>query len=301
MPLILRHRTGKRRHAPNLSQRFPIRSSLLTEIPAMDHILPPPHLFDRRFDRASHDHTLWRALLDGYSPAEKDTPMQLWNVVGRSSPVELAGYGYPQAEHWLREPSDPDSAIALFDFPARLNIWQPGSTFACPYFSLPSGDLPWTTEDVEDARMLVSCELLPQDAFAPYPPSAQVRSRRMLDLLRVTQDAQENRMPAGDVTSFWRGMDNGQSYFLLESHPLFQPPVRSRGKYQQHSFDGYLFNPPAVYDEYMNLVLPQHYPVIFTNGDVVVIRSALCMVRDGVRRHYKHRLLQMHKMPVSLE
>ena len=100
----------------------------------------------------------------------------------------------------------------------------------------------------------------------------------------------------GNATPFWGDFDNGQNFFIIESNPVFQratdsavrQDVRSvdraadtlfdpNRRYSNVVFEQYVVNPPAIYDKFTNLVLPNNYLDVFANGDVVMIRSAICV------------------------
>lgn len=284
----------------------------------MENSLPPPPLFDRRFDRIQHDRTMWTALAEGHDPEQPDVPLPLWNILASSSPVELYGYSYPQAYHWMEDSDNPNSRIGVFDFPCRLNFGQPESSFGKPYFSLHGRNGNWNHEDIEDARLVVTCEVLPQDLQSPYPESAKQRSAAMYAMLQAALEHNEARAGEGTASPFAKTMSNGQLYFVLESGPVFQHRAEAaprqditadarslatlsdpQMRYCHPSFDDYVFNPPPIYDELSNLVLPHQYQGIFQNGDVVMVRSAICVVQNQRHRQYKHRLLQMYRIPSS--
>lgn len=161
----------------------------------------PPHLFDRQFDRAHHDPLLWRALDDGFRPSDPAVPHYLWSTVARSEPIALQHYSYPLAKHWMADPNNVNSAIGIFDFAGRLNTALPQSTFGQPYFSLPMHGAEWTPEVIDNARLVVTCELLPQDTFSPYPSSAKKSGLQMLSMLQLAYNSHDIR--SGGTSSYF--------------------------------------------------------------------------------------------------
>lgn len=245
--------------------------------------------------------------------------MYLWPTIARTEPCTLQRYSYALAKHWLAKPDDLNSPIAVFDFAGRLNTAPAENNFGNPYFSLPLEAIDWNDAEIEKARMVTTCELLPQDMYSPYPPSAKKSGQSMLAMLKEAYQSHEARSPAAPSLPFWSTFDNGQDFFVLESQPVFQRAAHSanrqdvsianrlpnrlfdpEARYEADVFAEYVLNPPPVYDELMNLVMPNDYEALFPHGEVVMIRSAICVCeRNGVR-DYKHRLLQMHRMPSSL-
>ncbi|KAJ3516349.1 hypothetical protein NMY22_g14231 [Coprinellus aureogranulatus] len=285
----------------------------------MEPTLKRPPLFDRRIDRQQYDRLQWDALelwLNEQSPGP-DLLQGPLPILG--GPVQLSDYGYDTAHHWLCDPQDNNSAIALFDVPARINFCTLEGNFGDPYFDLPRHRIHWDEQRIRDARLIVTCDILTLDNYAPHPPVAKDQSRRMMQMLKATFEANEKRYDDYEAEPFWGTFSNGQNYFVFESAPVFEPEeaLVARGdivfadrlpsaltdgeeKYRGELMAGLILNPPAIYDSMHNLIHPNEYVTEIQHGDVVMARTALCMVRNGNCRLYKHRLMELHRMPSSL-